>query len=326
MLLALALVPLLVTLDSWEGWKNMAAERGWQWVVYEQNACNDGALLAIKTLIGQRTNVDPTRIYLAGRGETAACVFYNASRAPDLWAAALAIGGDSREAIETNRLFAANLSMTPLLWVANPDPARKTLPGVTMREQATGAEAAEFLGSRQRDPWPPKIDFETGNPKFLRCAWLEITKVDVTRRNDALTVSRIPPCSGARLDPGPIKPGDRILAIAGKDPTQFLDEARQERPVAVTVQRGKEKLRLETRVVIPVREEALTVRVQAEVQPETKEIVVITRGIVQLKLNLPPQWAPAVVNWNGPSAANLPTPGCHLLTAGASAVSVEPCR
>ena len=122
MLLALALAPLLVTLDSWEGWKSMAAERGWQWVAYEQSACNDGALLAIKTLIGQRTDVDPTRIYLAGRGEMAACVFYNASRAPDLWAAALAIGGDSRKAIETNRLFAANLSMTPLLWVANPDP------------------------------------------------------------------------------------------------------------------------------------------------------------------------------------------------------------
>jgi hypothetical protein len=326
MLLALALAPLLVTLDSWDGWKSMAAERGWQWVAYEKNACNDGALKEIETLIGQRSGVDRTRLYLAGRGETSACVFYNASRTLDLWAAALAIEGDAREAIETNRLFASNLSMTPILWVAHPDPARRTLPGVTIREQATAAEAAEFLAARQRDPWPPKIDFETGSPKFLRCAWLGITKVDVTRRNDALPGSRVPPGSGARLEPGPIKPGDRILAIAGKDPTQFLDEVRQERSVAVTVQRGKEKLRLETRVVIPVREEALTVRVQAEVQPETKEIVVITRGIVQLKLNLPPQWAPAVVNWNGPSEAKLEMPGCHLLTSSTGAVSVEPCR
>lgn len=356
MLLAFALAPLLVTLDSWEGWKTVAAEQRWQWMAYDKDACADSSVKELEALIRSRKDVDPDRVYLAGRGEPAPCVFYVVSRAPDLWAAALAIEGNPRRAIETNRLFSANLSMTPVLWVAHPDPHRQKIPGVMERAEVTAGEAVAFLASRKRLPYPVRVDFETGNPNFLRCFWIEIAKPDPARRNDALPVSRVQPGSGAYLalggfgyDPakpgpgvevvwlppkysGPLKIGDRILAVAGReiasgwDYAQYMDEVREEKPVAVMVQRGNQKIRLETRIMLPQREEGLTIRFQAEVQPESKEILLITRGIAALRLTLPAAWAPATVNWNGPTATVLAAPGCHLLTADvAGKVTTGPC-
>jgi hypothetical protein len=326
MLLAMALAPLLVTLDSWEGWKSAAAERGWQWLSYEKEACNDAAAKGLESLVSQRANIDRSRVYLIGRGDSAACVFYNASRLPDLWAAAVAVGGDVQRAIETNKIFEANLQAVPILWVTQPDPARRRPAGTVEREQATVQNAIDFLAGRHRVQWPEKIDCETGNPNFLRCFWLEIARVDLARRNDALPSSRLNPGSGAKLLPGPIKPDDRILSINGRDPARFLADAREEKNVAVMVQRGKERLRLETKTVIPPREEGATVRVQAEVQPEAKEILIITRGIAQLRLTLPPQWAPGTVNWNGVASVKLEAPGCHLLAEAGGSVTAAPCR
>jgi hypothetical protein len=326
MLLALAIAPLLVTLDAWEGWKPATAERGWQWMTFEQDACNDTAVKALEAQIAQRPDVDRSRVYLLGRGDSAACAFYAVSRLPDLWTAAVAVGGDPARAIETNRLFAANLSMVPMLWVVKPDSMRRKIPGVEEREQATIKDALDFFASKQRDQWPLKIDYETGSTKFLRCFWLEITKVDVTKRNDAVPISRISPGTGARLAPGSFKPDDKILAINGKDPKEFLEEARQEKDVAVMVQRGKDRVRVAAKVVIPVREEGLTVRIQAEVQPESKEILLLSRGITGLKLNLPERWAPATANWNGQGSVKMETPGCYLLGGNGTTVTVAPCN
>ncbi len=323
--LALALAPLLVTLDNWDGWKGVAEARGWKWVAYDKDACNDIAAKSIEALIGQRTDVDRNRIYLAGRGNSAACVFYLASRLPDVWAAAVAIEGDPELAIETNRIFGANLQMLPFLRVGNPDPSRPRLPGVTQREQATPEQAVEFLAAHAREPWPLKIDCETGNPNFVRCFWVLVTKADVSRRNDALPISRIAPGSGARLAPGSIKDGDKVLSINGKDPTQFLESTRDEKAVVVMVQRGKDRVRLDARVVVPMREEGLTIRVQGEVLPDTKEILLITRGVAQIKMVVPPHWAPATLNWNGPSAVKLETAGCYIVTDAAGAISSAAC-
>ena len=60
---------------------------------------------------------DRAHLYVAGRGEGAAAVFYAISRLPDVWAAGLAIGGSPQPAIETDRLFTANFTNTPVLWV-----------------------------------------------------------------------------------------------------------------------------------------------------------------------------------------------------------------
>jgi hypothetical protein len=325
-LLALALAPLLVTLDNWEGWKGVAEARGWQWVAYDKDACNDSAAKSIEAMIGQRPDVDRNRIYLASRGGSADCVFYNASRLPDVWAAAVAIEGDPQRAIDTNRIFAANLQMLPILWVGKPDPARPRLPGVTQRNQATTEQAMDFLAEHPREPWPLKIDCETGNPNFVRCFWVQITKADVTRRNDALPVSRIAPGSGARLAPGTIKPEDKVLSINGKDPVQFLETVRDDKAVVVMVQRGKDRVRLDGRVLLPVREEGLTIRIQGEVQPDTKEILMITRGVAQVKMVVPPHWAPATLNWNGPAGVKLETAGCYILTDAGGTISSAPCR
>jgi hypothetical protein len=326
MLLALALAPLLITLDTWDGWKSVAAERGWQWMAFDKDACTDAGLKELEARIASQSEVDRNRVYLIGRADNAACVFYNASRLPDLWAAGVAVGGDASRAIETNKLFSANLSMVPLLWVAKPDPARRRITGVEEREQATIKDAIDFLAAKQRDPWPLKVDYETGNTTFLRCFWLGVAKADIARRNDALPTSRIPPGSAAKLVAGPFKPEDKILSVNGKDPKEFLDEARQEKDVAVLVQRGKDRVRVETKVIIPPREEPLTVRVQAEVQPATKEMLIISRGVAALRLNLPERWAPATIDWNGQPTVKIDLPSCYVLTDTGSSVAVAPCQ
>ena len=355
MFLALALAPLLVTLDSWEGWKAIAETQGWQWAAFEKGLCTDSGVKELEAFIGARQDVDADRVYLAARGDAAPCVFYAVSRIPHLWAAAVAVEGNPRRAIETNRLFSANLQMTPVLWIIQPDPERRRIPGIAETSDASAENLVRFLSKFRRVRFPLKVDYETGSLNFLRCYWLEIVKPDPARRNDALPVSRVPPGSGAYLalggfgyDPkkegpgaevvwlppdykGPLKLGDRIVAIAGRpvdsgrDYARYMEEAREERAVVVTVQRGKERLRLDTRIVLPKREENLTVRVQAEVQPETKEILLISRGVAAVKLTIPEAWAPAAVNWNGNASPPLNQPGCHLLADNGGAITVTPC-
>jgi hypothetical protein len=97
----------------------------------------------------------------------------------------------------------------------------------------------------------------------------------------------------------------------------------EEKGVAVLVQRGKERLRLETRIVLPKREEVLTARVQAEYLADQKDLLVITRGVGELRLDLPEDWLPTHVNWNGIDMGSADKPGCWLLGAGTAAA--RPC-
>jgi hypothetical protein len=130
---------------------------------------------------------------------------------------------------------------------------------------------------------------------------------------------------------GPLKLGDRIVAIAGRpidsgrDYARYMEEAREERAVVVTVQRGKERLRLDARLMLPKREENLTVRVQAEFLPESKEILLVSRGIAAVKLTIPREWAPVSINWNGNPGPKLDAPGCHLITDFSSNITAAAC-
>ena len=63
---------------------------------------------AVRAAIGNST-ADPAHVYLAGRGEDAALVFYIVSRVPDLWAAGLALGGSPKPALGAGRVFARQL-------------------------------------------------------------------------------------------------------------------------------------------------------------------------------------------------------------------------
>ena len=65
----------------------------------------------------KRLPVDTSRVYLAGQGDAASALFYVVTRIPDLWAAAVAAGGSPRAAIDSNRLFAANTTNLPVLWL-----------------------------------------------------------------------------------------------------------------------------------------------------------------------------------------------------------------
>lgn len=351
-------------------WRTAAGSRGWQVIApYAQSASIGDATVAmleavVKDVRG-RFEVDSARIYLAAGEAASPLAFYIASRAPHLIAAAVAIGGSPRDAIETNRLFGANTALDPVLWVVDPagqasaEPFRRALTeagyNVVMRSSQDFTEdaALEWLGNSRLQPYPSKADCETGNLAFGRCYWIRIARFDAGQRNDVLSSTRVRPGSGATLAlggfgyrasapgpgvlvewlpesyKGPLKLQDRIVSLAGRalaDAAAYvsiLDGMNEEKGVAVLVQRGKERLRLETRIVLPKREEALTARVQAEYFPDDQEVLVITRQIGELRLDLPEYWIPAHINWNGNDMGTADKPGCWAL--GAATKAARPC-
>ena len=313
----------------------------------------------------KRLPVDEDRIYLAGQGEGAAAVFYVASRQPDLWAAAVAVGGSARPAIDSNRLFGSNTTNLPVLWLSSEkeDQAaagRMQHAGFNLEfrlePSASAGQVMEWLAAHRREPYPATADCETGVTMFKRCYWIEVTRFDPSERNDALVSTRVPPIgSGASLDlggfgydrkaPGPgvliswLPPGykgplqlnDRIVALGGKaipDGAAYaamMDEANEEKPVAATVERGKERVRLETRIVVPKREELTTARVQGRFAPELRELLVMSRAVSQMRLTIPPAWVPAAMNWNGTDLGKADAPGCWLLDENNALLSARKC-
>ncbi len=148
-------------------------------------------------------------------------------------------------------------------------------------------------------------DCETGSPLFTRCYWLEITRFDPAESNDVLDSTRVPQLgSGAQLGIGPVRlqscrarPGvvvaslpvkyagplkvnDRILEFGGKvlsDAAEYaktLYQTFDEKPVVVLVQRGKERLRMDTKIVLAPRTESVTARVRAQFLPDMQEVEV----------------------------------------------------
>jgi len=92
-----------------------------------------------------------------------------------------------------------------------------------------------------------------------------------------------------------------------------MDQARDEKPVAVVVQRGKQRVRIETRIVLPKREENITVRVRAEWTAETRELPIVSRGVGEMRLDLPAAWVPAIINWNEQEVLKAGEPGCWIV-------------
>jgi hypothetical protein len=295
--------------------------------------------------------VDENRIYLAGQGASTPEVFYTLSREPDLWAAALAIQGSPGPAINSFRLFGANSRDVPLLWIAPADEAdmfRQKLSAVEFnfetRPEASVEQVFEWLAKRRRALFPLAVDCETGSPAFARCYWLEMTKFDSKQRNDVLKSARVKPGSGASMaigpfgfDPlaegpgalvgwlpahyqGPLKLNDRIVSVAGKELrdgreyTQFLDEIKEEKAVAILVQRGKERVRLETKIVLPKRDEVITARIQGRYLPDQKELLIISRAVTQVRVRIPAEWVPVSVSWNGLDVVKAEAAGCWTLS------------
>jgi len=317
---------------------------------------------AVKTAIAN-TAVDPAQVYLVGPAADVPAVFYIASRWPEPWAAAVALGGTPRPAIDSSRLFGINTRLVPVLWITgkNNDAAplaeklKAAQYNLELRESATPQEIFGWLASHKSEDHPAEVDCETDSPAFARCYWIEMTKFDASERNDVLTSTRVQPGAGGSLDlggfgfspqaegpgvlvtwlpehySGPLKLNDRIVSIAGKkiaDAREYVDQmdhVTEEKPVAVMVDRGKDHIRLETRIVLPHRQPGVTARVQGQRLLDLKQVQIVSRSVTEMRVTLPEDWVPAVINWNGTEVVKADTPGCWLLQVQKELMSGRKC-
>ena len=359
--------PAVALLDS-DDWQNWKREPGWQ-VIGPGGAPGadiDSRVRALATAVENAIRsgtVDPARVYIAGRGNSVAAVFYAISRVPDLWAAGAVLGGWPKAAIDTNHIFAANFTLVPVLWISGPDskPMAEKLSAAGLNlEWQPGSDGANeltllhWLGQHQREAFPLSIDCETSSPAFSRCYWIQPTKFDANERNDVLASTRIPGAGGAALelgafsfqpdDPGPgvpvtlaekysgpLKRGDRLVAIDGRplaNPRQYLEmmqKVTEESPAVVTVQRGKERIRVETRITLPRRDSGVSARVGAQYLPAEREVQIISRTITEMRVTVPPEWVPATLLWNGLTLENLQEAGCWTLSVRKELLHAEKC-
>ena len=94
----------------------------------------------------------------------------------------------------------------------------------------------------------------------------------------------------------------------------------------VTVQRGKERIRVETRITLPRRETGVTSRVQAQYLPAEKEIQIVSRTITEMRVTVAPEWVPATLLWNGLTLENLKEAGCWVLSVQKELLRAEKCQ
>ena len=353
-------------------WQAACQERGWKFLDPWSELAGKSIDERIEALAGkvkeaaERLGGDPNRVYLAAQANATPALFYVASRIPDLWAAAVAVGGSPRAAMDTNRIYAANTTNLPVLWLfANKEdePLGKMLQGygfnLDWRELAEAKPATIFdwLAAHQREPFPLKADCETGNPHFTHCYWIDVTRFDPAERNDVLDSTRVKPLgSTATLavgpfgyDPaapgpgvlvaslpekydGPLKVNDRIVEVGGKEVAngaefaQTLYHTFEEKPVVVMVERGKEHIRIETKITMAPLAETVTARVRGEYLPDLQEVELVSRSITQMKVTLPAAWLPAKINWNGTELAKARAAGCWLLDEQKELLKAKPCQ
>jgi hypothetical protein len=351
-------------------WQNLTRDLGWRVIPSgaAAGASPDQRALALAAQVSAAIkdgSVDPAHVYIAGRGDSAALVFYVISRVPDLWAAGAAVGGSPKPAVDTGRIFSANFTNVPVLWVSGEDgkeladKLKAAKLNLEWRSASSGANAlmvTEWLAAHQRDAFPREIDCETNSPQFAHCYWIQLTKFDPNERNDVLATTRLSGGSGASLelgafgfkldDPGPgvlisylpekyngpLKLNDRIVALDGrpianaKQYQEMLEKVTEEKGTVAAVQRGKDRIRIETHIVLPRRDAGVTARVQAQYLPADKEIQIVSRTITEMRVTVPPEWLPASILWNGLTLENLKEPGCWLLGMQKDLLRAEKCK
>jgi hypothetical protein len=201
-----------------------------------------------------------------------------------------------------------------------------------------------------------EIDCETNSPQFARCYWIQMTKFDAAERNDVLEQTRVVGGSGASLDlgafgfklddpgpgvlvsylpekyNGPLKLNDRLMALDGRPLNsarhyqELMEKMTEDKQAVVTVQRGKDRIRLETLIVLPRRDAGVTARVEAQYLPAEKEIQIVSRGVTELRATIHPGWVPASLLWNGLTLESLKDPGCWTLSMQKELLRAEPCK
>lgn len=366
-----AKAPVIAVLDAAEveQWRAWTAPLGWKVVAPASTGQGalDARILDLQAAVAKVVadpGVDSSRVYLVGRGDAAAFVFYVAARTPDLWAAAVAVGGSPKPAIDSGRFYAGNFAHLPVLWLnagaADADLAKKLKDAgvpLEVRPAANASPAAvfEWLAAKRREAFPAEADCETSSPQFASCFWMKMTKFDPGARNDVLPSTRMQPGSGATLDlggfgysredagpgvvvnwlpekyAGQLKLNDRIVTIGGKplgnaaELAQMLDTSTEEKPVVLGVQRGKERVRIETKIVLPKRDEVVTARVQGRYAAEEKEIQIISRTAVEIRVTVPEMWVGAMLNWNGTPLVKAEAARCYLLVQEKQLQSAKVC-
>ena len=364
--------PAIALLDGADApqWQGLINGTGWQIITApadpDTNIDKRAQDLAAKVTEAVKAGtVDASRIYLAGRGDAAALVFYTISRIPDRWTAGVALGGSPKGAIDTNRIFAVNFTDTPVLWASNgandADYAeRLKLAGLNLDWHSASSlnnrAIFEWMAAHVRADYPLTVDCETNSPVFASCYWVQPTKFDSAERNDVVPMTLIPGDSGSHLDlggfgykaddpgpgvnvvfvpekyDGPLKAGDHLEALDGKpiesahQLIQLLEKTDATRNAVVMVKRGKDRIRIETRIVVPRRDPVTTARVKAEYMPDYHQIVLISRAVTEMRVTVPAEWIPGDLLWNGLTLENVKTAGCYLLKLDKELLHAGPCQ
>ena len=315
--------PVAVILDAKPGRWPVPAD--WMKLVPQVDGLSDIGIKATELMLAdaaKRTNVNVNRVYLLGEAQF---VTFAVSRIPDIWAAAASVGGDAKLAFATNKIYTANSQLVPKL------------------EAASEKEAIDFVAKQESMPMPPKVDCETGNQGFTRCYFLQITKFDMRMMNQALGTTRVSsgplvylaigqvaysPDMEVTAPVGSLKAGDRIVGFNGKEVNdhneyeRLLAKMNDGQPVTLTVQRGKQRQRIETSAKVAKNEEPLSARIQAEYSVESKELLIISRAVAEFVVQLPRPWSGATINWNGVEVSKNTAAGCWLV----STAGITPCK
>src|SRR5260370_34168474 len=116
--------------------------------------------------------------------------------------------------------------------------------------------------------------------------------------------------------------GEIVNARQYRDQSEAVAE---ERLAVATVQRGKDRIRMETRIIVPRRDPAISARVEAQYLPADQEIQIVSRTVTEMHITVPPQWARARLLWNGLSLENMTEPGCWVLTVQKELLNAARC-
>jgi len=105
-----------------------------------------------------------------------------------------------------------------------------------------------------------------------------------------------------------------------------MDEMKEAKSVAVMIQRGKDKVRLETKILLPKREELVSARAQGRYLSDQKELLLITRAVTEMRVRVPVEWTPVSVSWNGLDMVKAESAGCWVLSIEKDPPGAVPCR
>ena len=92
------------------------------------------------------------------------------------------------------------------------------------------------------------------------------------------------------------------------------------------VQRGKNRERMETRVLPQRLDTAPSARVQGKYDREDKLVLVISRAVTGMRVTLPEEWVGSGLMWNGLSMDKIEKPGCIELTIEKELMHASACR